>query len=256
MPRYKLTLEYDGTDYSGWQRQDNGPSVQQAVETALEKLTGAAHRIQGAGRTDAGVHALGQVAHVDLAGEWAAWKLREALNAHLVGASVAVLEASMVDAAFDARRSATRRRYLYRLSNRRAPLALERDRAWHVKRKLDVRAMHEAAQTLIGKHDFSTFRDSQCQADSPVRTLDLFSVERVGETIAFHVEALSFLHRQVRSMVGSLAEVGLGKWSVADMRDALAAADRRRCGPVAPACGLYLEAVRYGEVGAMAQDGA
>ncbi len=248
MPRFKLTIEYDGTDYSGWQRQENGRSVQAAIETALEKLTGVAHRIQGAGRTDAGVHALGQVAHVDLAADWPEWKLREALNAHLTGSAVAVIEAATVEATFDARRSAQRRRYLYRLSNRRAPLALELHRAWHVKRRLDDGAMHEAAQALIGKHDFSTFRDSQCQAKSPVRTLDLFSVERTGEDIAFHVEALSFLHRQVRSMVGSLVEVGLGKWGVADVGDALAAADRSRCGPVAPACGLYLEAVTYGEV--------
>ena len=248
MPRYKLTIEYDGTDYSGWQRQENGPSVQATLETALERLTGVEHRIQGAGRTDAGVHALGQVAHVDLAAEWAGWKLREALNAHLLDAPVAVLDAAAVDATFDARRSATRRRYLYRLSNRRAPLALALRRAWHVKRRLDDRAMHEAAQTLVGKHDFSTFRDSQCQANSPVRTLDLLAVERVGEEIAFHVEALSFLHRQVRSMVGSLVEVGLGKWTPSDLRKALDAADRRRCGPVAPACGLYLEAVRYDAV--------
>jgi tRNA pseudouridine38-40 synthase len=245
MPRYKLTIEYDGAPFSGWQRQDNGLSVQQAIEDALRKFAGDVSHVQGAGRTDAGVHALGQVAHVDLALDWPGWKIREALNANLREVPVAALEVERVGSDFDARRSAVRRRYLYRLSNRRAPPAIDRGRLWRVKRPLDAGAMHAAAQGLIGRHDFSTFRDLQCQANSPMRTLDLLAVERRGDEIRFHVEALSFLHRQVRSMVGSLAEVGAGKWSAGDLRAALDAADRARCGPVAPACGLYLERVDY-----------
>ena len=245
MARYKLTIEYDGAPFSGWQRQDNGLSVQQTIEDALRKFVGEVGHVQGAGRTDAGVHALGQVAHVDLAVDWPGWRIREALNAHLRAFPVAALTVERVTGDFDARRSARKRRYLYRLSNRRSPLAVDRGRAWEVKRPLDAGAMHEAAQGLIGRHDFSTFRDSQCQANSPVRTLDLLAVERNGDEIRFHVEALSFLHRQVRSMVGSLAEVGAGKWSARDLRSALEAADRARCGPVAPACGLYLERVDY-----------
>ena len=245
MARYKLTIEYDGAPFSGWQRQDNGASVQQTLEDALRKFAGAVGHVQGAGRTDAGVHALGQVAHVDLALDWPGWKVREAVNAHLREFPVSALLVEKAADDFDARRSATKRRYLYRVSNRRAPLAIERGRAWEVKRPLDAGAMHQAAQGLVGKHDFSTFRDSQCQANSPLRTLDVFDVERVGDEIRCHVEALSFLHRQVRSMVGSLAEVGVGKWSAGDLRAALKAADRARCGPVAPACGLYLERVKY-----------
>ena len=245
MARYKLTIEYDGAPFSGWQRQDNGLSVQRTIEDALRKFAGEVGHVQGAGRTDAGVHALGQVAHVDLALDWPGWKVREALNAHLRGFPVAALEVESAEDNFDARRSARKRRYLYRLSNRRAPLAIDRGRAWEVRRPLDAGAMHKAAQGLIGRHDFSTFRDSQCQAKSPVRTLDLLAVERHGDEIRFHVEALSFLHRQVRSMVGSLAEVGAGKWSAGDLRAALDSADRARCGPVAPACGLYLERVEY-----------
>ena len=245
MPRFKLTIEYDGSDFSGWQRQENGCSIQQALEEAVFALTSEASVVHGAGRTDAGVHASGQVAHVDLSRSWDAWRLREALNAHLTGRPIAVLKAERAGDDFDARRDALRRHYLYRIVNRRAPLALELNRAWHIKRALDAGAMHEAAQVLIGKHDFSTFRDSQCQANSPMRTLDLLAVERRGDEIRFHVEALSFLHRQVRSMVGSLAEVGAGKWSAGDLLAALEAADRARCGPVAPACGLYLERVDY-----------
>ena len=245
MPRYKLTIEYDGAPFSGWQRQDNAPSVQGAVEEALRKFAGDVGHVQGAGRTDAGVHALGQVAHVDLTVDWPGWKVREAVNAHLREFPVSALLVEKAADDFDARRSATKRRYLYRLSNRRAPLAIDRGRAWEVKRPLDAGAMHAAAQGLVGKHDFSTFRDSQCQANSPLRTLDVLDVERVGDEIRFHVEAPSFLHRQVRSMVGSLAEVGIGKWSAGDLRAALDAVDRARCGPVAPACGLYLERVDY-----------
>ncbi len=247
MPRHKLTIEYDGAAYSGWQRQENGPSVQQALEEAVLALTGETVVVHGAGRTDAGVHATGQVAHVDLARSWDGWRLREALNAHLVAQSVAVVQAEAAADDFDARRGATMRHYIYRIVNRRAPLALDRGHAWRVKRELDAEAMHEAARVLIGRHDFSTFRDSQCQAKSPVRTLSQLDVTREGERIEFAVSALSFLHRQVRSMVGSLVEVGLGKWRAADLKAALEAADRSRCGEVAPACGLYLTRVDYGE---------
>lgn len=249
MPRYKLTIEYDGTGFSGWQRQANGASVQQALEEALFALTGATAVVHGAGRTDAGVHAMGQVAHVDLEREWSGWGLREAINAHLVPHSVAVLGAERAADDFDARRRAIMRHYLYRIVNRRAPLTLERGRAWRVKRDLDAAAMQDAARALIGRHDFSTFRDSQCQAKSAVRTLARLDVTREGDRVEFSVAALSFLHRQVRSMVGSLVEVGLGKWRAADLKAALEAADRSRCGQVAPACGLYLARVDYAERG-------
>jgi tRNA pseudouridine38-40 synthase len=245
MARYRLTIEYDGAGYSGWQRQANGRSIQQALEEAIARLDPAAPHVAGAGRTDAGVHARGQVAHVDLSREWAGWRLSAAINAHLVDERVGVIEAAPVDEHFDARRSALARHYRYVVVNRRAPLVFERGRAWRVKRPLDAEAMHAAAQALIGRHDFSTFRDAQCQANSPLRTLDYFRVEGAGEQIGFDVGARSFLHRQVRSMVGSLAEVGFGKWSVGDFRAALEAADRRRCGPVAPPDGLYLERVDY-----------
>jgi tRNA pseudouridine38-40 synthase len=245
MPRYKLTIEYDGTDYAGWQRQANGASIQQALEEALFALTGESATVHGAGRTDAGVHAMGQVAHVDLNREWRGWRLGEAINAHLSPQPIAVLAAEPASEDFDARRSAAMRRYLYRIVNRRAPLTFERGRAWQVKRRLDAAAMQGAAQALVGRHDFSTFRDSQCQAKSPVRTLARLDVARAGDRVEFSVAALSFLHRQVRSMVGSLVEVGLGKWSAADLKAALEAADRSRCGQVAPAYGLYLARVDY-----------
>jgi len=245
MARYKLTLEYDGAPFVGWQRQANGPSVQGALEAALLALCGSAIVAHGAGRTDAGVHATGQVAHVDVARSWEGARLREALNAHLAPAPVAVTAAEQVADSFDARHSARMRHYLYRIVNRRAPLTLERGRAWHVKRPLDAPAMAEAARALLGRHDFSTFRDSQCQASSPVRTLSRFDVARSGDLVELRVSALSFLHRQVRSMVGSLEHVGAGAWSANDLSRALEAADRRRCGQVAPACGLYLAAVDY-----------
>jgi tRNA pseudouridine38-40 synthase len=247
MPRYKLTIEYDGTGFSGWQRQENGASIQQALEEALSALTGETLVVYGAGRTDAGVHAVGQVAHVDLARDWNGWRLREAINAHLTPLPIAALDAERVADDFDARRSAVMRHYVYRIVNRRAPLTFERDRAWRVKRELDAAAMNEAARALLGRHDFSTFRDSQCQAKSPVRTLARLDVTREGERVEFRVAALSFLHRQVRSMVGSLVEVGLGNWRASDLREALEAADRSRCGQVAPACGLYLQRVDYPE---------
>ncbi len=245
--RFKLTIEYDGSRFSGWQRQENGASVQQSIEEAVLALTGARSIVHGAGRTDAGVHATGQVAHIDLARDWDPWRLREAINAHLVGRPIAITAAARAAVDFDARRHAIRRHYLYRIVNRRAPLALDFGRAWAMKRALNVEAMHEAAQALVGRHDFSTFRDSQCQANSPLRTLDSFRVRREGDNVSCEVSARSFLHRQVRSMVGSLVEVGVGKWRPADLRAALEAADRARCGPVAPACGLYLVEVEYPE---------
>ena len=247
MPRFKLTLEYDGAPFVGWQRQANGISVQEAIEGAIFAMTGETATAHGAGRTDAGVHAYGQVAHVDLARDWAPFRLQEGLNALLRPKPIAILGAERVAADFDARHSATARYYLYRIVNRRAPLTLERGRAWRVKPKLDAAAMQEAALALTGKHDFSTFRDSQCQANSPIRTLDRLEVRREGDEILFEASARSFLHRQVRSMVGSLVEVGSGRWSVAEFRNAFEAADRRRCGQVAPADGLYLARVDYAE---------
>jgi tRNA pseudouridine38-40 synthase len=249
MPRYKLTLEYDGAPFVGWQRQANGLSAQQALEEAIFAVAGESVVAHGAGRTDAGVHASGQVAHVDLSKAWSGFRLSEALNALLIPKPIVVLTAEPVAADFDARFSARMRHYVYRIINRRAPLALERERAWPVKRRLDAGAMREGAALLIGRHDFSTFRDSQCQAVSPVRTLSRFDVARNGETIEISISARSFLHRQVRSMVGSLEHVGAGKWSVGDLGDALEARDRARCGQVAPAAGLYLARVDYEDGG-------
>lgn len=246
MPRYRLTLEYDGAPFVGWQRQENGLSVQEAIETALEALSGENVKIRGAGRTDTGVHATGQVAHVDLSKDWRTDVVRDGVNAHLRPLPVAVLAAERVPGTFDARFSAVRRHYLYRIINRRAPLTIERGRAWLVERKLDPAAMREAAQVLLGCHDFSTFRASQCQAASPVRTLEQLDVTQRGDEILIHVSARSFLHNQVRSIVGSLELVGCGKWSVMDVRAALDARDRRRCGAVAPPEGLYLAGVDYG----------
>jgi tRNA pseudouridine38-40 synthase len=247
MPRYKLTIEYDGTGFVGWQRQTNGPSIQEAIETALASLCGGEVVIRGAGRTDAGVHALGQVAHADLDRDWRDDVLRDALNAHLRPHRIAILRAEPVADDFDARFSAVRRHYVYRIVNRRAPLTLEARRAWLVKGRLDAGAMHDAAQILIGKHDFSTFRDAECQAACPVRTLDRLDVVKTADVVEFHASARSFLHHQVRSMVGSLQHVGAGKWSRADLQAALEARDRARCGVVAPAAGLYLVRVDYPE---------
>jgi tRNA pseudouridine38-40 synthase len=247
MPRYRLDIEYDGAPYAGWQRQADLPSVQQAIEDAIFRFSGERVTIRGAGRTDAGVHATGQVAHVDLVREWAADKLMGALNAHLklAGDAVAVFAVREADAGFDARFSATARHYLYRILNRRAPPALDLGKAWHVPRALDAGAMHEAAQTLLGRHDFTTFRSVQCQANSPVRTLDRLDVARVGDVIEIRASARSFLHNQVRSMVGTLKRAGDGSWSAADVRAALDAADRSRCGQVAPPDGLFLTQVDY-----------
>ncbi len=245
MPRYKLVIEYDGSDYVGWQRQTNGLSVQEVIETGLQKIDPAPCGLRGAGRTDAGVHASAQVGHVDLSKDWRGDKLREALNARMRPAKVAILLAEQVPDSFDARFSASARHYLYRIVNRRAPLTFDAGRAWLVKRALDARAMHEAAQLLIGRHDFSTFRDADCQAENPVRTLDRLDVSRSGDEIHIYASARAFLHRQVRSMVGSLEHVGSGKWTAQDLRAALDSRDRARCGQVAPAAGLYLIGVDY-----------
>ncbi len=247
MPRYKLTIEYDGRAFVGWQRQKNGLSVQEAVETALLGFCGHEVTIRGAGRTDAGVHALGQVAHADLERTWEPYQLREAVNAHLRPHAIAVTAAEPVADTFDARFSAQRRHYLYRIVNRRAPLTLDVGRAWLVKRMLDASAMHEAAQLLTGKHDFSTFRAAECQASSPIRSLDRLDVMRDRDAIEIRASARSFLHHQVRSMVGSLELVGAGKWQASDLRAALDARDRSRCGMVAPADGLYFVTVDYAD---------
>jgi tRNA pseudouridine38-40 synthase len=245
MPRYKLTIEYDGTPFVGWQVQDNGASVAGEIENAIEKFAGERAALYGAGRTDAGVHALAQVAHVDLAKEWETDTVRDAINAQLRPHPVAVLAAERVADDFHARFSATKRHYLYRIINRRADLALERDRTWKIARPMDAEAMHKAAQHLVGNHDFTTFRSTECQAKSPVKTLDQLDITRAGDEIRISVSARSFLHNQVRSMVGSLAQVGEGRWSAEDLKKALDSKDRTACGPVAPACGLYLVRVDY-----------
>ena len=245
MPRYRLTLEYDGAPFVGWQTQANGPSVQAALEAAVLALSGEAVRVTGAGRTDTGVHATGQVAHFDLAREFPPDTVRDALNAHLWPAPVSVLAAERAPDDFHARFSATGRRYLYRILDRRPPPALLRGKVWHVKKPLDADAMHAAAQALVGRHDFTTFRDAACQSNSPVKTLDLAEVRRAGEEVQLVFAARSFLHRQVRSMTGTLAEVGAGRWTADQVRAALEAADRAACGPVAPPEGLYLTDVVY-----------
>ena len=245
MPRWKLTIEYDGRPFVGWQRQDNGPSVQQTLEEAVARLSGETVRAHASGRTDAGVHALGQVCHIDLDKPFTALKLRDALNFHLKPAPVAVLLAEAVPETFHARLTATGRSYVYRIVNRRAPLTLDAGRAWQVTRPLDAEAMHAAAQRTVGRHDFSAFRAADCQARSPVKTLDRLAVERVGEEIRLHAEARSFLHHQVRNMVGTLELVGAGKWTAADLRRALEARDRGKAGPTAPPDGLYFIAARY-----------
>ena len=245
MPRYKIIVEYDGAPFVGWQLQENGLSVQGALMTAIAAFSGEKVMVQGAGRTDAGVHAIGQVAHFDLATERETDTVRDAINAHLRPNPVAVLLAEKVPGDFDARRSALRRHYLYRIGNRRPDLALERGRAWRVPRRLDADAMHTAAQRLIGKHDFTTFRSTECQAKSPEKTLDRLDVSRAGDEVHITAVARSFLHNQVRSMVGSLALVGDGKWQPDDLWRALQARDRAACGPVAPPEGLYLVRVDY-----------
>ncbi|SMH37712.1 tRNA pseudouridine(38-40) synthase TruA [Mesorhizobium australicum] len=247
MPRYRLDIEYDGSAFAGWQRQAGQRSVQEAIEDAIKAFSGDEVSIRGAGRTDAGVHASGQVAHVDLARDWPADRVRDALNAHLglANDAVAILAARKVADEFDARFSAMARHYLYRIINRRARLALEAKRAWWVPKRLDAAAMHEAAQHLVGRHDFTTFRSAHCQANSPLRTLDRLDVTRDGDVIEIRASARSFLHNQVRSMTGTLKRVGEGGWTPPDVKEALEAADRSRCGPVAPPDGLYLVKVDY-----------
>jgi tRNA pseudouridine38-40 synthase len=245
MPRYKLTIEYDGTPFVGWQVQDNGVSVQGILAKAVLAFAGERAVVGGAGRTDAGVHALGQVAHVDLAKDWPPDTVRDALNAHLRPHPIAVLMAERAADDFDARFSAIKRHYRYRIVNRRADLALEANRAWRVPRPLDAAAMHDAAQRLVGRHDFTTFRSTECQAKSPMKTLDRLDVARDGDEVRITAIARSFLHNQVRSMVGSLVHVGEGKWSADDLASALAARDRTACGQVAPPQGLYLVRVEY-----------
>lgn len=245
MPRYRLTIEYDGSGYNGFQAQAGQPTVQGAIEQAVRKFSGQAVRIAAAGRTDTGVHATGQVVHVDLERDWPARTVMNALNAHLIEDEVSVLDATLVDDEWHARFSATGRRYLYRILNRPGRPALDHGRVWHVKKPLDAEAMHRAAQALVGHHDFTTFRDVNCQSASPVKSLDEVAVERVGEEVRLRFAARSFLHRQVRSMTGTLVEVGLGRWGEDAVAEALAARDRARCGPVAPSTGLYLTGVVY-----------
>lgn len=245
MPRYKLTLEYNGAAFYGWQIQPGDATVQGVLTDAIAKINGEPALVQGAGRTDSGVHALGQVAHVDLLREWDPFVLRNAINAGVRPHKVCVLEAELVPDSFNARFSGTKRHYLFRILNRRAPPTLDVGQVWFVPVELDAEAMHAAAQILVGHHDFSTFRDSQCQAQSPMRTLDRLDVSRFGEFIEIRTESRSFLHSQVRSMVGSLKLVGEGKWDAKDLKAALDAKDRTACGVVAPAEGLYLVRIDY-----------
>jgi tRNA pseudouridine38-40 synthase len=249
MPRYAMKIEYDGTPFSGWQRQVDHPSVQGAIESALAKIQPGPHTIGAAGRTDAGVHAVGQVAHCDLTRDWDPFRLSEAVNYHLKPLPVAITDCARVDDDWHARFTATERRYLFRLAARRAPLALDAGRMWQVKLPLDAAAMQEGADHLLGLHDFTTFRAAMCQADSPLRTLDELRVEEVpahtGQMFHIHVRARSFLHNQVRSFVGTLERVGSGHWQPEQVKTALEARDRTACGPVCPPQGLYLAAVTY-----------
>ena len=245
MPRYKLTIEYDGNPFVGWQRQADGVSVQGTLETALAQLDDTAPAVQGAGRTDSGVHATGQVAHCDMSRAWDPFRLGEALNYHVKPLPVAILSVEAVHDDFHARFDAIRRSYLYRLRCRRAPLTFDRGRIWRIPERLNVDAMQAAANQLIGRHDFTTFRSVHCQSESPVKTLDLFEISGAEEWVECRLEARSFLHNQVRSFVGTLVQVGLGRWPVGRVADALAAADRAACGPVAPPDGLYLTSVQY-----------
>ena len=245
MARYKLTVEYDGGPFVGWQRQDNGPSVQAAIEQAIHAFSGETVNVAAAGRTDAGVHALAMVVHFDLAKEQRPDVVRDAVNFHLKPAPAAVLDAEIAPDDFHARFSCIGRQYEYRIINRRAPLALERGKAWRIGQRLDAGAMHEAAQALVGQHDFTTFRAAACQSASPVKTLNSISVTREGERVTVQCAARSFLHHQVRSMTGALVEVGRGRWPAAEVKAALEARDRKRCGPVAPAEGLFFVAAEY-----------
>lgn len=245
MPRYRMLIEYDGAPFRGWQRQANGRSVQAAIEDALARFTGERPVVVGSGRTDSGVHALGQVAHADLERTWRPDRLMSALNAHLRPDPVSVLRVERAADGFHARFSARHRRYVYRILNRRAPAALEAARAWHVPAPLSSEHMHEAAQALLGRNDFTSFRSSECQSNSPVKTLDLLHVRREGALIEIHAAARSFLHHQVRNIAGSLKLVGEGRRSIGWIAEALAARDRSAAGPTAPPQGLFLVAVEY-----------
>lgn len=245
MPRYRLTIEYDGREFVGWQRQANGPSIQEALEVAAKKFSNERVTVHAAGRTDAGVHAYGQTAHMDLTKNWACDVVRDAMNSHLRPSLVSVLSVVPADPEFDARLCAIARVYRYRVVNRRAPLALEKGHAWLVSRPLDEERMQEGAQRLVGHHDFTSFRALACQAASPVKTLDRFDIVRLGDELHFTAQARSFLHHQVRNMVGTLKLVGEGKWAPNDVAKALAAKDRAAAGPTAPAEGLYLMEVKY-----------
>lgn len=245
MTRFRFTVEYDGRPFMGWQRQAHGPSIQQAIEEALGRIAGDTPVIHASGRTDAGVHARGQVAHVDLGYAITPFRLAEALNAQLRPDPIAIVDCRIAPDDWHARFSCIGRAYDYRIINRRAPLTLEAGLAWRVPVKLDAEAMHAAAQRLVGRHDFTTFRSVQCQSDSPVKTLDRLDVSRTGEDIIIRAEARSFLHHQVRSMVGCLSLVGRGKWSAGDLEDALRACDRSALGLNAPPDGLYFMEARY-----------
>jgi tRNA pseudouridine38-40 synthase len=245
MNRYKLTIEFDGTGLVGWQRQDNGDSVQQTIEEAIESFSGEEVRLHTAGRTDAGVHALGMVAHFDMEREIPEFKVVDAINHFVRPQRISILKAEKMDEDFHARFSCVERSYLYRLLCRKGRPALDEGRVWWHKDNLNAEAMHEAAQVLIGKHDFSTFRASQCQGNSPIRTIDEITVKQAGEEIHVRVRARSFLHHQVRNIVGTLAQVGRGKWTKEDVKAALEAKDRARGGETAPACGLYFVEARY-----------
>jgi len=253
MPRFKLTLEYDGTHYAGWQKQPDRPSIQETIESAVTKFCGETVEVMGAGRTDAGVHATAQVAHLDLSKDWDPYKVMQGINFYLFGADeeapnisrISVIKAEKVADDFHARFSATRRYYTYRIVNRRARLGLDHGRAWQVVEPLNIDAMQEAANHLLGKHDFTSFRDSQCQAKSPVKTLDYLDIKRFGDEVRISTHARSFLHHQVRIMTGTLALVGKGKWPPADMKKALEAKNRSDAGPTAPPEGLYLVGVSY-----------
>lgn len=251
MPRYALRIEYHGAPFAGWQRQADQPSIQGAIEAALAKLEPRDHTIAAAGRTDAGVHATAQVAHCDMDKDWDPFRLSEALNWHLKPEPVAITACALVPDGWHARFSAVERRYLFRLISRRAPLTVEAGLAWRVNHPLSLAPMQEAANHLIGKHDFTTFRSSICQADSPVKTLDELRIEEIarpdGAEFRFHVRARSFLHNQVRSFVGTLERVGAGAWAPQDVKAALEARDRAACGPVCPPDGLYLAGVGYPE---------
>lgn len=245
MPRYKLTIEYDGTPYSGWQRQDDRPSVQQAIEEAVARYAQCTPQLVAAGRTDAGVHACGQVAHVDIPQERSEFSVRQGVNFYLVGQPVVILAAERVADGFHARFDALKRHYLYRIVNRPTPLAIDALRAWHIHEPLDIEAMREAASYLTGHHDFTSFRASECQSASPVKTLERIGISREGEQVALSLSARSFLHHQVRNIAGTLALVGMGKWTPLRVKEALEAKDRSAAGPTAPAHALYFTRVDY-----------